>query len=122
MASPLLNEQMIIETLSLPVSSDTADTLCVAAMLSVLDGYDRKMTRDEYGVIVDSTCKFHEMIGRMVIVNLLRGLIGSIDPKASERLAQASLDLTAGAEMLRKQILSKMQLLIQCPWDEDKIH
>jgi hypothetical protein len=122
MASPFLNEHMIIETLSLPVSSDTSESLCVAAMLAVLDGYDRKIKRDEYGIVVDAVCKFHEMIGRLVIVNLVRSLIGKTDPATCENLNKAASELQTGANLLRKQILSKMQVVAQCPWDEDTIH
>ena len=122
MATPLLNEAMIIETLSLPVSADTAPTLCVAAMLSILDGYDREMTRDQYGIIVDAVCKFHDLIGRIAIVNAVRHTMGTADPTVADNLAKAGAELMARAEMTRKQILSKMQLLAECPLDEDPIH
>jgi hypothetical protein len=120
-ADPVLDEQMILDTLAHKINHKTSPFIQQAAMASTIDGFDRKVLRGPFIEIAETSFLLKDALAR-------RDLISSIDELfRSGDLKQASIDeaiegLTKTAELARTKLLSLMKDVAQCPGTEDKIN
>ena len=121
MASPLINEQMVLDTLLLPLTYDSAPHICVAARLYLLACYDRKVLRDHFGPSIDSVSQLHMLIGRFLAVAEIRHRYLQNSPLQAELDAVLG-DLFTRIEALRRQLIAQIRSLMECPWDQDTVH
>jgi hypothetical protein len=118
MASPILNEDLIAAMLSTASTAEHGLDLRTAAFFMLLDAYDRKVERDAYFKIALAAVQFCEMMGRLESVT---GLHASFKANTLniDTLDEALVRLTSVAETHRKNLGADMQLLMQCPGDND---
>ena len=121
MASTLLNEDLVIAMLGNAPSADHGEDLRTAALLVLLDAYDRKVDRPSFFDMAKTALQMNEMMGRLESItgvhtsfknNLITG----------EKLTEAIGVITGHAEFCRKALIKDMALLMQCPEDADTKH
>ena len=121
MASTLLNEDLLAGMLELPSSAEHGVDLRTAALLVLLDAYDRKVTREEFFATAKTAVQLCEMMGRLESVTGIH-TSQKADTLTSAVLDEALTKITAFAETHRQALVRKVALLRQCPEDENTIH
>jgi hypothetical protein len=120
MADPFLNEQNILAALDVPASVGTVDRLQTAAMLAIVDGFDRKIQRDPFILLTASGLGLHTNMGRLHLINRVIEL-HKTQKLTPEKLTEADIELLAVCEAERIGLLNKSRLVSQCPLSTDKI-
>jgi hypothetical protein len=121
MTSPLIREDVIKNTLSLPVVTEHIDQLNMANMLAILDGYDRKLLRDEFSKILSTGFQFFDASARLDLIFSLKKLFEAEAPQ-QKLLDEAAVGLTQRADHWRKRLYEIMEVVSQCPGDQDTIN
>ena len=121
MASAQLNEDIIITMLGVAPTAENGNDLRTAALLVLMDAYDRKIEREAFFKTAQTAVQMCEMMGR------LESTTGVKSSYAAGKLTAENLDtaleaITGFAEANRKSLLHDMSLLIQCPEDDDTKH
>lgn len=121
MASPLINEGMILGILDAPPSSETAVSLQTGSLLAILDGFDRQIKREEFVNMSNEAIGLHNACARLdSLASMLRLLKeGKLDETLLNR---AVTNLSKMAEKHRSALQKQMELVAQCPWDDDAKH
>ena len=121
MPTPLLNEHMIIEELQLPVNITTIGQLQAQAILATVDSYDRHLKREPFVDGMSTAFALHSAAGRLQTLISIQNLIKT-GAQVPEKLDSAIKELTDLAGKHRDMLKMHMHLVIQCPWEDDKIH
>lgn len=122
MVSPLLNEDVLIQSLSVAPVDNNARQLQSGAFMLVLDAFDRKVTRDDFMTALAAAVGLHDKVGRLSVLTNIRafaernGKVSDVDLLAGEKEAQG-LVLQAAADCVKMA-----HLLQKCPNDEDRVH
>jgi len=119
MPSPLLNEPEIMQALSRKVTMDDLDNIRLGVMLATIDGRDRKITREPFVDLVNSGFNLTCLLGRIYAYNYVKQLqmAGQLD-----QLDELVSQLTVHAEAFKAKLCHQMELIAQCPQDEDSKH
>src|ERR1035437_11167261 len=121
MPTTLLNEHMIIEALKVPVNVATIGRLQAQAILSTVDSFDRQLKRQEFVDGMSSAFAMHSAAGRLQTLISIQNLLKT-GAQVPEKLEGAIKELTDLAGKHRDMLKMHMHLVIQCPWEDDKIH
>lgn len=123
-SGPLFDEQMIIDCLSQPVSFEAIGPLQSAAMMALVDCYDRKVEREFFGNIAATALALHTAMGRLHTTSVLRAMAKEEQFKDNpEREIDGAIkSLTQHATLRQKELNQMIHLLVQCPTGEDSIN
>ena len=121
MSSTTLHEELIVAMLGTTPSSEHGENLRTAALMVLLDAYDRKVTRDSFFDTARHALQLNEMMGRLESIS---GVHASMKANllTAEKLQEAVSVVTGHADTCRKSLIRDMALLMQCPEDEDAAH
>ena len=121
MASPVYNEKMIMGALALPSAEQTCLAIRQASLLATMDAWDRDIKREEFGDVLGNALPLGESLARLEILYGIADLIAS--GKFELQYVTTTIeDMLARAEGHRKKLLKCMELVVQCPADEDTTH
>jgi hypothetical protein len=121
MPNPQIDEGMVLGVLDVPVVYDTVHQLQTGGVLSIVDAHDRKITRPVFVEITSAAMGLYASVGRFQSMVSMLNLIKSgefSEAKLTDAIAKAA----EVAEKQRKSLLQHMELVAQCPWDEDTKH
>ena len=121
MASPILNEALIASMLGTEPVAASAEYLRTAALMIIIDAYDRKIEREEFITAAKSAVQLIEMMGRLESVTGVHASFTS-QHLTAERLEEAIRVLTSNAETNRVSLAHFMERLIQCSEDGQTIN
>lgn len=121
MPSPLINEEMILGVLDVPVNPMTAPQLHSGAVLSAVDAFDRKLLRAPYVELVTAAFGLAGAIGRYQTLLVIEQMFKAGD-MSLERIETALANTQKTTEIHRSELKRHMDLVIQCPWDGDRLH
>ena len=121
MADPVFNEQYILKMLDVPVGLASIDRLQTATMLTIVDGFDRKLKREAFVRLIANALSAHANLGRLQFIKLLMDL-HTQHPVTLEQLVMASTEMVAYCETERVSLVKQFQLVAQCPTSLNKIH
>jgi hypothetical protein len=121
MTSALLDEDRILSLLSCKPVVDNASRLQAAAMMAVADAHDRKCTREEFVVLLDTAMTLHADAGKFFMMNSVATHFhaGALD---FEMVTGAMLNITEKVTLHQLALTRFMERLIQCPETEDRVH
>ncbi len=121
MTDPVLHEETIMDTLDcLPVPENTG-RLQAAALLSLLDAYDRKLTRENFVTLASAAMALHTQVGKLYMIDSVRenNLIGVLD---TGMLDKATAGVRSMTEDAHTELFRLMRKVVSCPTSEDKVH
>jgi hypothetical protein len=123
-SGPLFDEQMILDCLAQPTNFDGIGPLQSAAMMTLVDCYDRKVERDFFGNVAATALALHTAMGRLHTISVLRAMVAEPQFKENpEREIDGAIkSLTAHAVLRQKELGQMVHLLVQCPTGEDSIN
>lgn len=118
---PLIDEEGILELLSVPVQANTIGALQAGAVQALLDLYDRKVTREEFIKSAAPCIELHAQAAKLWLLNNITRVYadGELD---EERLKRAHDGLTAITTTAASRVHDIVSKLVECPTSEDKIH
>ena len=117
----MLNEDLIVAMLGTMPVAEHGENLRTAALMVLLDAYDRRVTRDSFFDTAKNALQLNEMCGRLESIT---GVHSSLKANllTGEKLQEAISVVTGHADTCRKSLLKDMSLLMQCPEDDDTKH
>lgn len=121
MADPQLNESAIVAMLDTISAPANVERLTSAGFLSVIDSHDRKLEREEWVAIVQDVLGMTDMLTRMEITNALYRRFRE-DALKEATFTDAMKELTKRAEAFREDLKRRMELVAQCPYENDTKH
>ena len=121
MTDPILYEPSIMQTLDCAAEVDNVQRLQAACMLSLVDAYDRKLTRDEFIVLCDAAVTLHTQMGKLYMIDSISNnyKFGHLDGPMIER-AEAGLNISCTAT--HAELHRLMKRIVSCPTSEDQVH
>lgn len=121
MASAVYNEGMIMQNLSYPSDQQTTLAIRQAALLATMDAWDRDLKREAFGEIIGDAMPLQEALSRLEILYGVADLIASGKFELSYITNTIEENLQR-AETHRHNLIKHMELVVQCPNDEDSKH
>lgn len=121
MTDPVLHEPTIMEALDcLPVAENTS-RLQAAAMLSLLDAYDRNLTRENFVTLASAALALHTQMGKLYMIDSVRenDRAGVLD---AEMLDTAVKGVRVMAIDAHAEVFGLMRRVVACPTSQDKVH
>lgn len=123
MVSPILNEEMLLATLSLPMRADQGEYLRNGSAYALLDAHDRKVTREFYVDVLSRSYLLNEQMRRVEVMTRILHELQDTPPaelsaKISERITQA----LSQAEQARTDLVGMVKKIIECPMDDSIIN
>lgn len=121
MANPKLNESMVLALLEAPLAEEGAAHFQTGSTLSIIDGFDRQIVREEFIELCNAAMGLYGSMGRLDTVTAMLHMLkhGKL---TEENLQKAVEGLTHTADYHRKALVAKMSLVAQCPLDSDSKH
>jgi hypothetical protein len=120
-ADALLNERYIKELLRMPPTLSNCDAIQTGAAQTLLDIYDRKVTREEFMAMAGRCLSLYAQCSKMWVLNSIREvhLDGTLtDAKFDEANAEI-------ADIIRKmaeQVIEDVKRLEMCPGSKDPVN
>jgi len=121
MAGTTLNEDLVVAMLGTAPSSEHGENLRTAALMVLLDAYDRKVTSESFFDTARNALQLNEMMGRLESIS---GIHSSMKANllTNEKLQEAIGVVTGHADTCRKSLIKDMALLMQCAEDTDTVN
>lgn len=120
MADPIFSEATILNMLDAPASLAAVEPLRTGAILALVNGFDRKIQRDPFSLLVSSAVELHTNLGHLVLLDRMNTL-NRQQQLTAEKFNEALINTIATCETGRLSLLHQMKLIAQCPTSYDKI-
>jgi hypothetical protein len=121
MADPKINEQYLLSVLDVPCSLDVIDRLQSGALMSSVNGFDRRILRDPFMALTAAAFSLHTNLGRFHLLARIRELEKE-QKLTTEKLDEANLQLQAFCETERVHLVSQVTAIAACPTSVDKVN
>ena len=121
MTDPVLHEPTIMDTLDCRVDPVNTSRLQAAALLSLIDAYDRKLTRENFLVLAEAALGMHTQIGKFYMMSSIwdNHKIGLLDGVMIEKAVHGT---NAMALKAHDELFGLMKRVVMCPTSEDKVN
>ena len=121
MADPVVDEQHLMGSLDVPASLAVVERLQSSSVISVIDGFDRKVTRDPFIHLTAAAFSLHTHLGRLHLIARINELFKQ-GKLTQERLTDAENQLIAFCEVERVTLCNQVALVAQCPTSASPVH
>lgn len=121
MTSAVLDEEAIMDDLALAVSEESCVQMQRACTAAMFDIYDRKVTREQYGEMLGACLALYSSLHKLFIINNVKASFYKNEINAGN----LHVTIRHAEDNVRSQcgnVQHIMDLLSQCPNDEDKIN
>lgn len=121
MGDPQLDEDMIIHMIQQPVTQLTLPYLQQAAMMVLTDLWDRKVTREEFGLSAGKATTMYTALAKLHVLMNVRTAIA--DNKLDYAMLDASMDKLH--EIIGKRVIELVKVveaLQACPTSQDTVN
>jgi hypothetical protein len=118
---PVLHEPTIMDTLDCRVDPGNASRLQTAALLSLIDAYDRRLTRENFLVLAEAALGMHTQIGKLYMMASVADNynLGVLDDLMVERAVNGT---SAMAVKAHDELYGLMKKVVMCPTSDDKVN
>ena len=121
MADPMINERMLVDTISVPASLENIERLQSGALMATINGFDRRLQREPYIELAAAAFSLHTHLGRLHMVARIKELFNQ-EKLTKERLNDAEEQLIAYCEHERVALQKLTGLVVQCPTSADPVN
>ncbi len=121
MTDPILHEPTIMDTLDCNPFPENTGRLQAAALLCLLDAYDRKLVREHFVTLAEAALSMHTQLGKLYMIDSVREneQIGVLD---TTMLQRAVTGVQAMAINSHVELYALMKKIVACPTTADKVH
>jgi hypothetical protein len=118
---PVLHEPTIMDTLDCRVDPVNTSRLQAASLLSLIDAYDRKLTRESFLTLAEAALGMHTRIGKFYMMSSIweNHKMGVLDAEMVEKAVNGT-----GAMALKAhgELYALMKKVVMCPTSADKVN
>lgn len=127
MSDPVLHEPTLQQMLDCACGVDNTSRLQAAAMMSVLDGFDRDIDREPFLRMMLAAFALHTQMAKLYMLGEVRESyrvhMHDPDPATFEGLLHAThADVLKAANDIHTEVKRRTDLLVQCPTSQDQVH
>ena len=125
MTSPVIDEDIMVRALAPPDRTDielTLQRLRTAALLLMVDGHDRKTTRQSYQEICGAAISLCDTCARLEMARNVKAAFDKYGSITESALEEVIAGITGRLERDAADALTVAKVLKQCPMDDDKVH
>ncbi len=121
MTDPVLHEPTIMDTLDCLPHPENTSRLQAAALLCLLDAYDRKLEREHFVTLAQAALELHTQVGKFYMIDSVREneSIGVLD---TDMLNKAVIGVHIMTSDAHNALLKLMRRVVSCPTTADKVH
>lgn len=121
--NPLFSEKVLLDALDNITTPRSAPNLQAGAQLSILDAFDRGISRDAFIHIMHNAMLLHDYTSRLSLVAHLKAQCEQTGRTVGvEDFTEAVQEVTAVCEDHRAKLIHEMEMVVQCPCDFDTLH
>lgn len=121
MSDPVLDEEGILELLTMPVSSQTVSALQAGAVQAMIDLYDRKVTRDEFIHSIAPCINLYGQLAKLWLLSNVKAVHATGDLDA-DRFEKAEKGLVDMVKLDVDKVTQIVKRLTECPTSKDQIN
>lgn len=121
MVDSILDEALLVKCLKQEVIPENARSIMDGALAAVVDGYDRKVTRDEFMVLLSTSMTAYGAFARLACLKSLE-ISWKAEKVDAVALKTAEDYLTTLAKENISALTEFVERLVQCPNTGDKVH
>ena len=118
---PQVNEDGCIFMLQQAINAETLPYHQNAALQVIMDLYDRKVTRDEFGKNTGTAISFYATLAKLYVIDQTRTMLAD-GTLTDEAVARSHAMLTAIASDKAAALVKCMTLLSSCATSEDTVN
>lgn len=120
---PKFSEKVLVDALDMVSTPRSAANLQAGAQLSILDAFDRGIDRDAFIDIMKEAMLLHTYTSRLSLVAYLKACCEQSGHGVEiNEFEQAVHEVTATCEQHRAALVKHVDLLVQCPIEDDTLH
>lgn len=121
MADPVLYEPTIMDTLDCNPFPENTSRLQAAALMCLIDAFDRKLLREHFVSLAEAALQVHTSMGKLYMIDSVQenhrmGILDK-DMVNSARTGVQNLSTRSHTELY-----SLMRKVVACPTSADKVH
>lgn len=118
--TPILDEGKILQLLEGPTSSFLAARLNAGCMMAVMAAHDRKLPRDVFQDVLEKATDLQRTVIRLQTLEVI-AKYAQKDTFTQEMQKNIDYCMTQG-ELCRKNLEYQVNLIAQCPWEQDTVN
>lgn len=122
MSSTNVDERMMMKAMSSVTSAPSSDRLMTGIFMGIMDAWDRKIEREKFIELLQQSLMYNEILARLHLSNGWLKVYYSDTPPPEDTLANSIKEITVEGEKCRERLVKQLELLVQCPDDEDTTH
>jgi hypothetical protein len=120
---PKFSEKVLLDALDNISTPRCAHNLQAGAQLSILDAFDRGIERGAFIDILKEAMMLHTYTARLSMVAHLKAVCEATGHGIDkDQFEQAMHEVTAECETHRSALIKHVELLVQCPIEDDTLH
>lgn len=119
--APEIAEHLVQAIIGEAITPHNTDMIGAAANLVLVDCYDRRVLRDPFFEVVGIVSSLQSYMTRARIMQAIKEMIKTGE-FSEAKIDEAYERLVKYAEIARKSLVKQMELIVQCPTKEDKVH
>jgi hypothetical protein len=120
-SDPIFDEDMIRSLLSMPCDIEHTDTIQAGAVQTMIDLYDRKVTREEFCASLAPCLALYGQAAKLWLLHNIQDVFLA-EQLTIQKFTDADKSMT---EVLRKQcntVIEIVKRMQDCPTSRDKVH
>lgn len=122
MTTPIIDERMLLKVLDCTANYEHVERLQQGALMTIIDAYDREVTRDEFITIIQAFSSLVDSVGRLALLHNVKQFVDHHGQATPADIERAQAGVTEMAQNATKVVAEIVERLRQCPLDEDRIH
>lgn len=120
-SDPILDEDGIVSLLKQPVLPENVNAIQAGAVQSMIDLYDRKVTREEFCELLAPCLALYGTASKLWLLNNIYD-VHRQHGLNDERFTKAAAELRDVIEKQVATVVGIVERVKQCPTSEDKVH
>lgn len=118
---PLLDEKLLIQSLSTEISPETNEKIRGGAVLSIVDAFDRRIPRSMFLSMLSSSLQLYDFLGCLETVQRIEALMEK-QKFTSTTLTEAGIEYSARSEAAKIYLLALMKGVVEQAPSDATIH
>lgn len=120
--TPIIDERALMDALDCRPTYEAVGRLQQAALASLVDCFDRDVTREAFIEACSVTANLIDSLARMALLHNVKQFADTHGSAAPDDIAKAQAGITQMVEQATQATIKIVDLMRQCPLDEDRIH
>jgi hypothetical protein len=118
---PLIDENATLLMLRQPVTMDTLPYIQSAALQVLVDLYDRKVTRENFGLYAGRCVGLYATLAKLAVLANTRYFLDQ-DKLTAENIDASAEKLIEASTKMTSQVEKTLALLMECPTPQDPVN